>query len=422
LIISRINVFVTLPTMVFGLLTVYTVFYRRLPKISYFFILAGLILSVVGTIYFVSRIEAYVFYGFIGLSALEILRVFILRGIRNGKWLTGVGFLMLMIFVVYQILLGLQLAPMVFGIDLVYPIGVFILAITVSIDLSRAYRRTNKSLERQLVQVKQLSEKTLIQERRAREQEVARKVLEAEVARKTEELEEARNLQLSILPRTIPELPGLEIAASMTTATEVGGDYYDFIVTGEQTLTLAVGDATGHGMKAGTMVATIKGLFSAYGTQMDLIPFFHKCTDVIRDMHLGNLYMAMMLAVFREKEMTVTSAGMPPVLICRAESNEVEEILIKGMPLGGPVEYRYEQKTVELRSGDSILFMSDGFPELFNAEQEMFDYARVRDLFRSATGKAPLEIISLLNRAAAEWRGEQPQNDDMTFVAVRVRD
>lgn len=87
-------------------------------------------------------------------------------------------------------------------------------------------------------------------------------VMQAENDRKTEELEEARQLQLSMLPKELPALQNLDIAVYMKTATEVGGDYYDFNVSIDGTLTVVLGDATGHGMKAGTMVTTTKSLFN----------------------------------------------------------------------------------------------------------------------------------------------------------------
>ena len=77
--------------------------------------------------------------------------------------------------------------------------------------------------------------------------------------RRAQELEEARHLQLSMLPKKLPNLPHLDIAAYMKTASEVGGDYYDFHLGEDGTLTIAVGDATGHGLKAGTMVSVVKG-------------------------------------------------------------------------------------------------------------------------------------------------------------------
>ena len=94
-----------------------------------------------------------------------------------------------------------------------------------------------------------------------REANLRAQLAEAESARKTRELDEARNLQLSMLPKQLPKLPHLDIAVYMKTATEVGGDYYDFHVHADGTLTVILGDATGHGMMSGMMVSIMKSLF-----------------------------------------------------------------------------------------------------------------------------------------------------------------
>ena len=65
---------------------------------------------------------------------------------------------------------------------------------------------------------------------------------------------------MSLLPSTVPELPDLHVAVYLKTATEVGGDYYDFSEEADGTLTVAIGDATGHGLRAGIMVAVAKSL------------------------------------------------------------------------------------------------------------------------------------------------------------------
>ena len=110
-------------------------------------------------------------------------------------------------------------------------------------------------------------------EHRAEAAELQARALQAESERKTKELEEARNLQLSMLPKVLPQLPQLDIAVYMKTATEVGGDYYDFNIGLDGTLTCVLGDATGHGMKAGTMVTAVKGLFNSYGANPDISLF-----------------------------------------------------------------------------------------------------------------------------------------------------
>jgi serine phosphatase RsbU (regulator of sigma subunit) len=231
-----------------------------------------------------------------------------------------------------------------------------------------------------------------------------------------------------MLPKKIPPIPNLDIAVFMKPATEVGGDYYDFKynnngnpdVTGTG-LTIAVGDATGHGMKAGTLVATIKGLFTAEPAQTDILSFFSKCNSMIRDMQLGNLYMAMMIAKIDGDKMIISSAGMPPALIYRGKTKQVEEIRIQGLPLGGSSDSRYVKKETSLFSGDTLLLMSDGFPELFNKEKEILDYHKAKEIFCSVAELPSKKIVEELNYAAEKWMDGANQQDDITFVVVKVK-
>ncbi|NWF49736.1 MAG: SpoIIE family protein phosphatase [Ignavibacteriaceae bacterium] len=415
-------------SVLFGLLTVYASSYQRMPKQSVFFVVVYAIF-IVHTLFFtgyLSEIMDYAFYIFILILTLEIFRV-VVRSIYRKEpwgwsWVIGVGFLVAIIFIAYQVLIitGIIENPL-FGIYLVYVYGIVFLAITVSINLSKKVSDTNKDLEKQLVQVKELSAKAIDQERKAREEELARKLLEADNKRKTYELEEAQKLQLSMLPRNLPVVPSFDIAVYMKPAFEVGGDYYDFKYDNNGPLIVAIGDATGHGMKAGTMVATIKGLFSAESIRTEIIPFYKKCSNIIKDMNLGNLYMAMMIASIENSKLKISSAGMPPLFLYRQKTKLVEEIRLPGMPLGSFTNFDYLEKTTSLEDGDTILLMSDGFPELFNPEKQILGYEKAKELFQKTGSKSSSEIINFLNNAAEEWRKGARQEDDITFIVLKFK-
>ncbi|MFQ5528112.1 MAG: PP2C family protein-serine/threonine phosphatase [Thermoanaerobaculia bacterium] len=242
--------------------------------------------------------------------------------------------------------------------------------------------------------------------------------LRVELDRKSEELEEARRFQLSLLPKTLPEHPAYEIAAVMRTATEVGGDYYDFRAGQDGSLTVAIGDATGHGAKAGTMVTVVKSLFSAYPPEGDLIHFQSKAAAAIKQMDLGRMSMALTLARLTGDTLTICAAGMPPVLIHRSDGG-VDEIAIEGMPLGG-LEFGYRERTVQVAPGDVVLLMSDGFPELPNANGDTLGYERASEHFE-ATGRDPKGVVQQLVSASEEWAGGSGPADDITFVVLRIR-
>ena len=235
------------------------------------------------------------------------------------------------------------------------------------------------------------------------------------------ELEEARQLQLSMLPKVLPQLPNLDIAVYMKTATEVGGDYYDFNVAMDGTLTVVLGDATGHGMKAGTMVTSAKTLFNSYAANPDILFTFKEMTRCIKQMQFQSLAMCMTMLKIQNNRLLMSSAGMPPVYLFRSKHKIIEEYLMEGMPLGTMDNFPYELKEVELIKGDTLLLMSDGFPELQNEHNEMFGYKRARNSFEEVAEKDPEQIIDYLKNEGSRWSNDKDPDDDVTFVVIKVK-
>jgi len=261
----------------------------------------------------------------------------------------------------------------------------------------------------------------ITERKHAREQEIRQKLLEADNARKTRELEDARRLQLSMLPKAIPVLPDAEIAVLMKPATEVGGDYYDFAVADDGTLTLAIGDATGHGLRSGTMVTATKSLFNALATSLEPVPFLKQTSRALKLMGFRNLYMALTLAKFKKGKLLLSAAGMPYALIYRAAKQAVEEIVLKGMPLGRFPDYPYEQERIKLLPGDTVVFMSDGLTDRFNRNNERLGEERIKNLLGDIGHCEPKQVIQILLKEGNDWgRGVQP-HDDMTFVVLKMK-
>lgn len=235
-----------------------------------------------------------------------------------------------------------------------------------------------------------------------------------------DELVEARNLQLSMLPKTFPEHPNIDMSFYMKTANTVGGDYYDFQETDDGTLIIVIGDATGHSMKAGVIVTAMKSLFNAIGSNPDISTFFNNCTKIFKGMNLGYLYMSLTLIRIKNHILTASVAGMPPILLYKSKSKTIEEISKGGVPLGF-IECTYQKTDIELEHGDTILLMSDGFPELLNDKEEMLDYPRVKEYFKETAHRSPEEIISRLSNSAEKWRNDIPQEDDIAFVVLKAK-
>jgi serine phosphatase RsbU (regulator of sigma subunit) len=303
--------------------------------------------------------------------------------------------------------MDLNLISPIAGVVNGYPLGFMGLMLCASIYLARDFSRANKTI--------------LQKEREAREMEIERKVLEAEDQRKALELQEAREVQLSLLPKCITGLQNYDFCFEMHPATEVGGDYYDYSISETGEISIAIGDATNHGMKAGMMVSIMKSLFISHIDQMEITDFLNHCSKTIKQMNLKNLFMALMIVKIKDNTLRISSAGIPPLLIYRKESGEIEEIKIKGMPLGSLESFPYQVVETELNVGDVVLMMTDGLAELFNEERKSFGIERIKNTFLTHHDQSVNYIVESLFSEAKVWRGNTKQNDDITFVSFRYK-
>ena len=396
----------------------YAINYHKRPRIFLFFGLLGMSLCV-WTWFRPFAVQQPLFLFMLAIIA-EIGRAFIARRkhekLIGGSWIIGVGASLLVLGAMYNILGSFKIIPILWSFtDFPTPYyGMLGFMVAMSTFLARHFALTNRNLEAKLVEVKELSEKTL-------QQEVERTKLEAENARKTRELEEARKLQLSMLPKAVPDVHNLDIAVYMQTATEVGGDYYDFKLHEDGTLTAVIGDATGHGLQAGTMVSATKSLFNALADDPDPVRILSKGTMALNEMHLQKMFMALTIAKIRDNQMQIAAAGMPYALVYRIDSKRVEEVVLKGMPLGSVASFNYQQEELDLKKGDTVLFMSDGFPEMFNEQNEELGEERAKTLFQEAAEKSPEQIIEHLVEAGKKWANGQDQKDDVTFMIIRFK-
>lgn len=286
----------------------------------------------------------------------------------------------------------------------------------VMILLQSRYRMKNKAHDA----LEKLHEKEIEQAKLEKEKaEATANYLHLENERKSQELEAARELQLSMLPSSIPEVPFANISAMMETAVEVGGDYYDFDVSNDGFLTMVIGDATGHGVKAGTMVTATKSLFNHLSGREDLTEILTLGSAAIKKMKLPKLYMALALIRLNGGNLQLAGAGIPPALIYRAKSHTVEQVDLKGMPLGSAPGYPYQVETIQIEKDDVVLLYTDGLPEIFNPEGKMFGYVAVAELLLQCGDGSVNEIINHMKTAAMQWLGDGSQDDDITLIALK---
>ena len=404
-----------------GQLTYYAVRTRPFPKSWKAFTAAGVLLM--PAVFFSPEpYSTLIWSGYFAAMLVDVVRIERSRRTvaREGVAIILVGMAVLAACIVLQLLVNFRVIPSVAGFNEVYVLGVLASVMTMSLFLARTFARTSLHLEKRLSEVESLTAQVLEQERAAHANELRQRLLEAENARKSGELEAGRALQFSMLPRTLPAVEGLELAVAMSTASEVGGDYYDFRPGPGGSLVVAVGDATGHGVAAGILVTAVKALFATLGGEPGLAPMLAECDRVLRGMNLKHLHMCLSVARVSRRSVAVCSAAMPPLLIWRAGPGRVEELGAGGLPLGGGLSPAYEERSAALGPGDTLLFATDGFPELLDPEGKPLGFDGAAEALRVAGGATAHEVVERLAAAAAAWRRDREQADDITFVVVRV--
>ncbi len=300
-----------------------------------------------------------------------------------------------------------------------------------AIDVAIHRREIREELKQKRYELKKSNEslKEANQLLRERQQELIRMQLktsiemvdiEKESQRKSQELEDAKQLQFSMLPHVPPQLPNLDMAMFMKTCVEVGGDYYDYKVDADNNLTVIIGDATGHGVRAGIVVATVKSYFHTLGHDLSPAEMIARIGEGIRSLQVRNMYMGLTIWRIKGDKMTVASSGMPPLLFYRKETGEVEEIMIKGLFLGSSLQTKAGMKELTVKPGDVLLAMSDGLPELFNKEKEMLDYPRIKDRFAEVVNDPAENIVRKMEELSREWVKGEEINDDIAIIAVKT--
>jgi hypothetical protein len=244
-------------------------------------------------------------------------------------------------------------------------------------------------------------------------------LLKAEYNRKSQELDAARDIQLSMLPQASPHITDYRFSFSMNPASEVGGDYYDYVISEDGTVTFAVGDATGHGLQASVIVTAIKLLFSEHAGRTELTEFLTRSSRSISLMGFRKTFLAFAIGRLHNDTLEFAGAGMPPALVFRQRTGCIEEVSLKGFPLGSRVNYPYQKTEISLEPGDTVLLMTDGFPELCNESGQMIGYETSKTIFSQFGKMTPDILIQKLNQYAAEWLNGHPQNDDLTFFAIQ---
>ena len=233
------------------------------------------------------------------------------------------------------------------------------------------------------------------------------------------ELDDARCIQQQLLPSTIPELPGIRVAGTWRPARITSGDYFDVQKLDDHRLAVCIADACGKGMPAALLMAGLQAAVRAYApTTARPGQLCERVNRVVRTNVPAYGFISFFYAVIEPGRMIYCNAGHNPPLLAR-RSGTVERLTCGGGVLGVSYQWRYDDTTVSLGSGDRVLMYTDGITETRNRADDEFGEARLMDALRRCEGLQAAEVVrEVIGEASRFGRGDF--EDDVTAVAISI--
>ncbi|MBW8011388.1 MAG: SpoIIE family protein phosphatase [Chloroflexi bacterium] len=239
-----------------------------------------------------------------------------------------------------------------------------------------------------------------------------------------DELEVSRKIQMSMLPKSVPAIPGWEFAAYYQPARDVGGDFYDFFKLSGNTddWGLVIGDVVDKGIPAALYMASCRTMIRTAvisgGSPSEALMQANEY--IINDIQ-SNLFLTVFYAILKPKEgrLTFSNAGHSRPLWIHSESSEVDEITTPGIILGYFENIELEQQEIYVAPGDFLVFFTDGLTDASNEKKQSFDDHRLRSTVVADLEVSAKDMLDSVVEAVQNHIGEVAQTDDLTIFVVK---
>lgn len=236
-----------------------------------------------------------------------------------------------------------------------------------------------------------------------------------------EEVREAREIQDSLLPKTLPELAGYELAAMTQPLRFVGGDCYNVVRISERHTALCIADVAGKGLPAALLMSSSQAALKPLICQR-LAPheLCHRLNRILCDLTPVGKFISFFYAVLDSvnNRLTYCNAGHNPPLLIRADGT-FTELKAAGAVLGQFPRWVYQQSELQMRRDDSLLIFTDGLVEACDADEVSFGEQNLIRITRDNPGSSAEELMSLLMRAASQHSCEHFQ-DDASLIVLKA--
>jgi len=249
------------------------------------------------------------------------------------------------------------------------------------------------------------------------EEAAERKVLERELAL-------AHDMQMSMLPRHLPDRPEIDLAASLTPARSVGGDLYDFVLTGDR-LWFIVGDVSGKGVAASLYMAVTKTLFRAT-VQIDGIDLAEALGRMNRELCRDNDQMIFVTALvghltLSTGQVALADAGHNPAVLISPDGALSQVAIPKAIAFGVLEEAQFTEGRFTLLQNATLLLFTDGATDARNPAGDIFGEAALDAAITAAPKGTSAALVAGIITAVEQFSAGAPPEDDLTLLALRYR-
>jgi sigma-B regulation protein RsbU (phosphoserine phosphatase) len=237
------------------------------------------------------------------------------------------------------------------------------------------------------------------------------------------ELQLAAEIQMSILPRTLPRLQDFSFGAQMVPARQVGGDLYDFIPLSDDVIAIVIGDVSDKGVPAAIFMAQTHALIRAEARQnRSPRETLERVNQYLLEMNASGLFVTVLYGILHRvtHEFQYARAGHELPIVRLADGTLVTPRQGHGAPLGIFDFVLLDEGKVTLPPGATMLLITDGVTEAFNSAREQFGAQRIQDALGAETQADPQALCHYMLACIAEFRGTAPVHDDITLVAVHA--
>lgn len=266
---------------------------------------------------------------------------------------------------------------------------------------------------------------TIVHEMEAKERERSGKEQALlEKARVLRDMEIAQQIQISLLPDTAPEIFGIDMAGRCISAAHVGGDYYDFFRRDDHIIDLLIADVSGHSVGAALIMAEVRTLLRAQ------VNSAHSASAILQilnsqlydDLTRAELFITMFYAKYNSAtgRLTFANAGHNRPIISRNGDHACVELDAEGLILGVKPSMVFEERSFELKTGDVLLFYTDGLTEARNGNDELFGNERVCTLLNTVRHLPAREIIDAFYAAVSDFTASETFQDDISLVVLKI--